>query len=110
MPTKKPVSPPRSAKPAERAAASSASTTSARSTVSGPSNKSRGSSGDDLVAKQDGTQSLAAAMPFNPNKPNEYGPASAKPRAGATVPSPDPRATGSTLTEQLPSDKLGTGK
>jgi len=109
MPTKKPVST-RSSKQTERAAITSASTTSARSTVSGPANKKRGTSGDDLVAKQDGAQSLASAMPFNANKPNEYGPVSAKPRAGATVPSPDSRATGSTLTEQLSSDKLGSGK
>jgi catalase len=110
MPTKKPVSPPRSAKQPDRVATTSASTTSARSTVSGPANKGRRSSGDDLVAKQAGAQSLAAAVPFNANKPNEYGPASAKPRAGATVPAADPRATGSTLTEQTSSEKLGSGK
>jgi catalase len=58
----------------------------------------------------DATESLASAIPFNPNKAAEYGSASAKPRTGMTVQVDDPRATASTLSEAIPSAKAGAGK
>ncbi|HEY0466021.1 MAG TPA: catalase, partial [Polyangiaceae bacterium] len=111
MPTKKTFASVVSEKKTGRkGAGAAASTTSARSTVSGPARKDRRSPGDDLVAKMDGAQALAAGIPFNANKPAEYGKASLKPAAGVTVPVADPRATGSTLSESLASAKVGAGK
>ena len=100
----------KAAKTERKSAEASASTTSARSTVSGPARKDRGSPGDELTAKMDGSQALAKAIPFNANKTREYGKASVKPEPGTTVPAPDPRATGSTLTESSASAKAGAGK
>ena len=51
----------------------------ARSTVSGPSKGPRGASGDPAARKMQGTQSLAAAFPFNASKPGEIGAAAKKP-------------------------------
>ena len=50
-----------------------------RATVSGPTNpdSATSSSSDDLAAKFTGTQELAAAFPFNANKPLEYDPEAA---------------------------------
>src|SRR5688500_11034458 len=85
--------------------------TSARSTVSGPARKERRTAaGDAPSEKQTAAEALAAALPFNANKPGEYGPASAKPQPGAALESTDPRATGSTLTEALASPKAGSGE
>src|SRR5215207_1831554 len=79
MPTKKTPATARSDKKTDRTGAAAASTTtSARSTVSGPARKDRRSA-DDLTAKMDGAQALAAAMPFNANKSSEYGKASLRP-------------------------------
>ena len=97
-------------KSAQKGAGAAATTTSARSTVSGPARKDREAPGDALTAKMDGAQALATSMPFNANKPTEYGKASLKPPTGATVPVTDARVTGSTLTESLASTKLGSGK
>jgi catalase len=91
--------------------AASAVVTSARSTVSGPARKDQKSVAANAATKKvDGTEALAAARPFNPNKPGEYGRASAKPQPGAVAEPPDPSVTASTLTEVLPSAKVGTGK
>jgi catalase len=85
--------------------------TSAKSTVSGPARREkRPDPGDAADEKMAATQELVAAMPFNPNKPGEFGKAAFKPAAGATVEAPDPRATGSTLSEVQASPKLGQGK
>jgi catalase len=111
MPTKKTFASAGPKKEAERkGAGAAASTTSARSTVSGPSRKDRRPATDDLIAKVDGAEALAAGMPFNANKPSEYGKASPRPPRGTTIPAPDPRATGSTLSESQPSAKVGNGK
>src|SRR5438874_13126727 len=75
---------------------------SARSTISSPARHDADSS-DELVAKMEATEALAAAMPFNANKPAEYGKATLDPQPGATVPNADARATGSTLTESVTS-------
>ncbi|MDB4996806.1 MAG: Catalase [Myxococcaceae bacterium] len=89
---------------------SAGSTTSARATTSGPARKDARGAGDAAAKKADATQALAAAVPFNPNKGAEYGRVSATPRPGVQVPSSDPRATGSTLSESNASRKVGTGK
>ena len=62
------------------------------------------------MKKMEGTQAVAAAMPFNENKPSEYGKATRVPQEGASVEVPDPSVTGSTLRETIPSDKTGSGK
>jgi catalase len=82
--------------------------TSARSTISSPARHDAGAdASDDLIAKMEATEALAAAVPFNANKPAEYGRATLNPPPGVTVDDPDPRATGSTLTEALRSAKTG---
>jgi catalase len=92
-------------------AKASGATTSARSTVSGPSRKGKPlPAGDALVDKMSGTQALAAAMPFNPNKAGEHGRAALKPQPGATNEPANPAVTGSTLTETIASPKVGSGK
>ncbi|MCE3603996.1 catalase [Massilia sp. P8910] len=86
------------------------------STVSGPSNAQPPASlgsGDPIAAqlliKTVAGQQLAAAMPFNPNKPAEYGEAARTPPPGATAEPSTPAATGSTSTETIASAKLGAG-
>jgi catalase len=109
MPTKKTPSK-NIAAPSGQSAAASGSTTSARSTSGGPAHKDGPSSSDDIASvKMAATQALAEAMPFNANKPKEYGAASAEPTEGQTVEG-DPQATGSTLTETIASDKVGSGE
>jgi catalase len=84
-----------------------------RSTVSGPARRgesSAESAADDLVAKFDSTQKLAADMPYNVNKALEHGEFSMQPQEGQRVTPSDPSATGSTLTETNPSNKTGAGK
>jgi catalase len=110
MPTKKSARPARNRGSSSKPGASGA-TTSARSTVSGPSRGKRvGVSGDALVDKMSETEALAAAIPFNANKAAEHGKAALNPPRGVTARPPSPRVTGSTLTEQIPSAKIGTGK
>jgi catalase len=106
---KKPVRPSQSS--SSRSPKASGASTSARSTVSGPSRGGKQfASADALIARNAGTEELAAAMPFNPNKAGEYGKAALKPARGATAEAPDPRVTGSTLTEGVSSQKAGSGK
>ncbi|NNG22189.1 catalase [Telluria aromaticivorans] len=63
-----------------------------------------------LLEKQVAGQQLAADMPFNPNKPDEYGDAARTPEPGATAKPSTPSATGSTSTEIVQSDKVGDGQ
>ena len=102
----------RNRKDVKRASTGPVSKSSSRSTVSGPAR--RGDSGDDrgdaLSAKFAATQKLAAAMPYNVNKPLEHGELATQPQPGETVTPSDPAATGSTLTETTASDKAGAGK
>ncbi|MGZ8290446.1 MAG: catalase [Telluria sp.] len=86
------------------------------STVSGPSTAQPPSSmggknpvADRLLEKQAGGMQLAAEMPFNPNKPGEYGDAARTTQAGETRDPPSLAATGSTNSETAVSDKVGTG-
>jgi catalase len=57
-----------------------------------------------------GTQALAAAMPFNTTKASEYGEPSRKPGVGAVAKPMDPAVGSSTITESVPSDKVGRGE
>jgi catalase len=82
-----------------------------RATVSGPAKSgARQQSNDDLTAKVAATAALAARMPFNANKPEEYGngPADAPP-VGVSVKPDDPITGSSTVTESNGSDKTGSG-
>ncbi len=89
---------------------SKATVTSARSTVSGPSRKEAKRSADAAERKLQATQALAEKFPFNENKAGEFGRAAADPKPGKTAAPDDTSATGSTLTEVVPSAKVGTGR
>jgi catalase len=92
--------------PAKKVAAKAAS----RNTTSGPSHPSDGPGGDLPSAKQAGTQELAAAFPFNPNKPLEFGRDNAvAPPEGVHADASSPIVTASTLSEANVSDKVGSG-
>ncbi|MDQ2643447.1 MAG: catalase [Myxococcota bacterium] len=108
MGTKKSAPSSRARKPAR---AGGEAATSARSTVSGPARARRDDRyRDALVQKLEGTQALAAAMPFNSNKAAEHGSAALKPPRGVTAKPASTSVTGSTLSEAIASDKAGTGK
>jgi catalase len=91
-----------------------ASGSTSRSTVSGPTRaagqRAATKAADAMVAKLEATETLAAAIPHNRNKPLEYGDASREPQAGKTAQPASPAATGSTLTEAIPSNKAGDGR
>ncbi|MES2825437.1 MAG: catalase [Pseudomonadota bacterium] len=87
------------------------------STVSGPSNAtppdSLGNSdpvSDRLLDKMAGAQELAAEMPANKNKSDEYGKASRCPYTGATREPVSDAVTGSTSSEIIASEKVGDGE
>ncbi len=87
------------------------------STVSGPSDptppatlESKNAVGERLLDKQAAGQDLAAAMAFNDNKAGEYGEAARTPAAGATRKPSSAAATGSTSSEIVQSDKVGSGQ
>ena len=63
-----------------------------------------------LAEKVAGTQDLASAFPFNPNKGAEYDPdAALAPPEGPSVKPTDPIVGASTVTELNASDKVGSG-
>ncbi len=94
-----------------KSGSASAAKTSARSTAGGPARSDARAPADAAMQKMDAAQKLAAAMPFNATKPNEYGAKGARnPQRGTTVEPSDPRVGGSTLTESSPSAKTGKGK
>jgi catalase len=81
-----------------------------RTTVSGPAKPDTSGSGDVVAEKAAGTQDIASAFPFNPNKAAEYDPAAAlAPPEGAFVSPEDPIAGASTVTEVNGSEKAGSG-
>lgn len=87
------------------------------STVSGPSEAgppSPAKAGNPvekrLFDKAAAEKQLAADMPFNPNKPGEYGDAARTPAEGGHHKPATPAATGSTSSEIASSDKVGDGK
>jgi catalase len=63
-----------------------------------------------LFEKSAAEKQLAAGMPFNPNKPGEYGDASRTPAEGDHHQPATPAATGSTSSEIASSDKVGSGR
>lgn len=83
----------------------------AKSTAGGPSNKTKQKvASDDIGAQMMAeTQNTAQAMPWNENKPLEYGKQSAEPHRGTTVKTLS-IVTASTATESAASDKTGSGK
>ena len=84
----------------------------ARSTVGGPAkpDNNTGLAVDALAVKMEGTQALAAAVPFNANKALEYGERAREPNAGITAEPVELSVTGSTITETTTSDKVGSGE
>ena len=84
----------------------------ARSTVSGPARPSTdpADTSDDLAAKVAGTEELAAAFPYNANKPLEFDPdAAVNPPEGISKKPEDPIVGASTVSEMNGSDKVGSG-
>ena len=68
-----------------------------RATVSGPAEPGASASGDIVAEKAAGTQDVASAFPFNPNKAAEYDPdAALAPPEGASVKPADPIVGAST--------------
>jgi catalase len=81
-----------------------------RNTASAPSKSSPLPVDDVLAQKAAATDALVASVPFNPNKPGEFGRENAiNPPAGFTVEAASPIVGSSTVTESNASDKTGTG-
>ena len=70
-----------------------------KSTVSGPRKGPTSGPNEPAARKQEGADALAAAFPFNRNKPTEFGEGSRKAKPGATAEPADDAVTGSTLSE-----------
>ncbi|HET7061373.1 MAG TPA: catalase [Nitrosospira sp.] len=79
-----------------------------RSTIGGPAH-GKGNPANKYTAKLAATEELVVSMPYDVNKPHEYGKDSVSPEKGQTVEPPHPSVTGSTLTETIPSEKTGRG-
>src|SRR4029453_2549004 len=81
-----------------------------RTTVSGPAEPDASGAGDIVADKAAGTQDVASAFPFNPNKAAEYAPDTAlAPPEGASIKPADPIVGASTVTEVNAADKVGSG-
>ena len=81
-----------------------------RATVGGPAAPDASGAGNPSAEKAAGTQDIASAFPFNPNKAAEYDPTAAlAPPKGASVRPADPIVGASTVTEANDSDKVGSG-
>jgi len=81
----------------------------ALNTDSAPSKPMVEDSTDPAIVKVAQTGELAGSMPFNPTKPGEHGFANGlAPQRGATVEPASRLPTGSTLTEENTSEKVGT--
>ena len=99
----------RSTKPAQ--SDSTAGKAGPRHTASAPSHPSPPPADDVLGQKMAATEELAASVPFNPNKPGEFGRDNAiHPPAGFTVEPASPIVGSSTVSESNASDKTGTGE
>lgn len=101
---------PTNKKTTSKSRAQSSHQTSAKSTISHPATAANGSEADAATVRMSGVDHLAREMPFNPTKAAEHGELARCPMRGATVPTPHPSVTGSTLTEEAPSEKVGTGR
>jgi catalase len=85
-----------------------ASISAARNTDSAPVGIDAADSDDPALLRAIQTGELAAGMPFNPNKPMEYGFDNASnPPPGATVTPASRLPTASTLSEEMSSEKVG---
>ncbi|MBA3404365.1 MAG: catalase HPII, partial [Gemmatimonadaceae bacterium] len=63
-----------------------------------------------VAAKAAATEELVASIPFNSNKPGEFGADNAvSPPMGFSVEAPSPSVGSSTVSESNGSDKTGTG-
>jgi catalase len=81
-----------------------------KNTASGPSHPPAAPPDDIVQEKTAATEALAAAVPFNPNKPGEFGRGNAiAPPIGFAVESSSPIVSSSTVTEANGNDKTGTG-
>src|SRR5687767_13280181 len=81
-----------------------------RTTVSGPTEPDASGTGDIVAEKAAGTQDLASAFRFNPNKSAEYDPdAAIAPPEGAFLKPADPIVGASTVSEGQGSEKVGSG-
>src|SRR6478735_7932715 len=81
-----------------------------RTTVGGPAEPDTSGTGDIVADKASGTEDVASAFPFNPNKAAEYDPdAALAPPEGAFVKPSDPIVGASTVSEVNGSDKVGSG-
>ncbi|MDB5819440.1 MAG: catalase [Rhizobacter sp.] len=111
MATSKKTPPSQSAAPAGKSVTpknTPAAKAAARNTASGPSHPAQGAEGDVLAQKIAATQALVAAMPFNANKPTEFGHDNAvSPSAGAIVEPSDPMVGSSTVSETNINAKAG---
>jgi catalase len=77
---------------------------------SGDAERDANNGGADLAAKMIGTEALAGAISHNALKPTEYGERAMRPpEAGKPVEPPTIAVSGSTLTETIPSAKVGAG-
>ena len=82
----------------------------AKATAGGPARGGADALADVLDVKMAGTETVAASMPYNPTKPNEYGTLAERgPEEGAHAEPPDPIVGASTVTESNSSAKVGTG-
>jgi catalase len=97
---------PRSTKPSKK----QSWVRSGRASVGGPTAPDDSGDSDVLAEKAAGTQDVASAFPFNPNKPAEYDPdaALALPEGVFVKPS-DPIVGASTVTGSNGSDKVSSG-
>jgi catalase len=91
-----------------RASGADASKSSAHATVGGPAEPGPAAN-DALSEKAAAVEEMAAAVPFNSLKSAEYGREALEPPAGSPVPDASVSATGSTLTEETATDKVGGG-
>ena len=101
----------KSKKRSDRTSVSQNLTPPSRATISGPAEPGGGGrAADDLTAKTAGTAELAAKMPFNTTKGEEYGnkPGVPPPEGAHALPG-DPIVGSSTVTERHGSDKVGSG-
>ncbi|RZI56909.1 MAG: catalase, partial [Rubrivivax sp.] len=81
----------------------------ARNTDSASSRAPSGDDGDLALKQAAETGAMAAAMPFNANKPGEHGfEAGVDPQPGITIEAPSRLPPASTLSERQTNDKVGT--
>jgi catalase len=104
---KKKSAPATSAKSAKKGPVAKAAS---RNTASAPSHPSPDTAGNILAEKMADTEELVASVPFNSNKPTEFGRDNAvEPTEGFSAEPPSPEVGSSTITEVNASDKTGTG-